>query len=328
MREKGCNEILISTEKGLFLCYRGNGQWDISDQFLGGVFLTCVVSIAGSIMAGTREGILVSDDGGQSWVESSRGMDNRHIRCIAVHDSFDGHVFAGTEPAAVYVSRDGGATWSGRSEVQEMRDRLGWYLPYSPEAGCIRSFAINGARVFAAAEVGGILRSDDGGDSWYLIGEKDGTAPPEGAAADDVHAVEIHALTPDVVFAATGGGLFRSSGAGNMWDKLYDCYCRAVWIDPEDSRHLIFSPATKKGWYGSVVRSRDGGVNWEPTDDGLGVPWPGKMIEQFLLVEGEIIALRSDGILYSAFPDDLRWGRILRGVKRVSGMAHLIAGER
>jgi photosystem II stability/assembly factor-like uncharacterized protein len=319
---KNSNPVLfVSSKKGIFVCIREGGKWSVREQVLSNHHLTCVSSQSGGILAGSRDGIVSSPDGGKSWEDSHRGLRVRHIRSIVHQSGVPGLVFAGTEPAAIFVSRDGGLTWDGRAEVEDLRDRLGWYLPYSPEAGCIRSFAFHGERLFAAAEIGGVLRSDDGGDTWYLIGEARGTVHPAGAGADDVHSVEIHPSSPDHVYATTGGGLFRSSDAGRSWDYLYDCYCRAVWVDPKDPAHLIFSPATRKGWHGSIARSLDGGKNWESASNGLDDPWPGKMIERFLLVAGEFLALRSDGLVFSASAGEWQWEHILPEVDQANGMA-------
>src|SRR5512146_3478587 len=85
-----------------------------------------------------------------------------------------GSVLVGTEPAAIFRSHDLGITWQGCPEVAELRDHFGWSLPYSPEAGCVRGFALHGSRAYAAVEVGGVLASDNGGQSWQLVSGSDG----------------------------------------------------------------------------------------------------------------------------------------------------------
>ena len=112
---------------------------------------------------------------------------------------------------------------SGRSgvpheEVAHPRDGHHWFLPYSPEAGCVRGFAVHGERVYAAAEVGGVVRSDDGGQTWRLAHGSDGQPafgePRWPLVHPDVHSIEVHPSSPDLVLAATGGGLYRSQDGG------------------------------------------------------------------------------------------------------------------
>jgi hypothetical protein len=69
--------------------------------------------------------------------------------------------FAGIEPAAIFVSGDGGQSWQEQPGGR-LRKEHGWYLPYSPEAGCVWSSAFHGSRIYAAVEQGGLLRSDLG----------------------------------------------------------------------------------------------------------------------------------------------------------------------
>ena len=127
-------------------------------------------------------------------------------------------------------------------------------LPYSPEAGCVRGFAFHGERAYAAVEVGGVLRSDDGGETWRLAEGSDGNpdldGPPEPFVYPDVHSIDVHPSSPDLVFAPTGGGFYRSIDGGRTWTLLYDCYCRAAWIDPLDASILCW--ARPMGWNGTV----------------------------------------------------------------------------
>ena len=99
---------------------------------------------------------------------ASAGLSDRHVRWMAYHPEQSDFELAGTEPAGIFISRDGGESWRECPEVAEMRHRFRWYLPYSPEAGCVRGFAHHGDRAYAAVEVGGVLVSQDGGETWTL----------------------------------------------------------------------------------------------------------------------------------------------------------------
>ena len=124
----------------------------------------------------------------------------------------------GTEPAAIHCWM-GNGPWRECPEVAQLRDALGWWLPYSPEAGCVRGFAFHGDRVYAAVEVGGLLRSDDGGRTWGLVEGSSGDprAMAEGGIHPDVHSVAVHPSSPDLVLAPTGGGFYQSEDGGGRW---------------------------------------------------------------------------------------------------------------
>src|SRR5437588_9052880 len=114
---------------------------------------------------------------------------------------------------------------AGMPEVANLRDQHHWFLPYSPGAGCVRGFAFHGQRVYAAVEVGGALRSDDGGETWRLAEGSDGNpdfdGPPPPFVYPDVHAIYVHPTSADLVFAATGGGFYRSDDGGQTWTCQY-----------------------------------------------------------------------------------------------------------
>jgi photosystem II stability/assembly factor-like uncharacterized protein len=243
---------------------------------------------------------------------------------MAYHPEVAKLAFAGTEPASIFISRDSGNSWNECPEVASLRDEHGWFLPYSPEAGCVRGYAFHGERGYAAVEVGGVLRSDDNGASWQLAEGSDGKPsfgrPPEPYIHPDVHSLHVHPSSPDLVDAATGGGFYRSSDGGKTWQLLYDCYCRSVWTDPADPAHLILGPADGVSSNGRIEETRDGGLTWSMASTGLDVPWRRHMVERFTQIDSALFAVLSNGELFWTHLSDLKWERILQDVKKVNAV--------
>lgn len=318
------NKLLIATEKGLVICERDGDNWRESIRGLTDKEVTSVIAREGVILAGTTEGVFRSDDLGESWQEAGNGLSIRHVRWLAYHPDVSRLAFAGTEPAGIFTSQNGSDTWRACSEVAEMRDKHKWFLPYSPEAGCVRGFAFHGSRGFAAAEVGGALISDDNGKTWKLAEGSDGNpnleGPPEPFIYPDVHSIEVHPSSPDLVYAPTGGGFYRSYDGGKTWKLLYDCYCRAVWVDSNDPEHLILSPADGVDRNGRIEVSKDGGKSWSLASIGLQVPWRRGMVERFHQADDELFAVLSNGQLLSASLTALEWKRILPGIDDVNAI--------
>jgi hypothetical protein len=201
-------------------------------------------------------------------------------------------------------------------------------LPYSPEAGCVRGFAFHGARVYAEVEVGGLPRSDDSGEQWELAAGSDSVPrfgrPAEGFVHPDVHSVEVHPSSPDLVYCPTGGGFYRSTDGGQTWSLHYNCYCRAAWIDPADPDHIILGTADDVNRNGRIEESRDGGASWRLASDGLDVPWGRGMVERFAQIDNQLVAVLSNGQLRVAPLTTLRWRRVLFEITDVNAIASMV----
>lgn len=314
------DRLLAATADGVVVATRSASGRPEETRTLTGHDVTGIISREGVILAATTNGIFRSDDGGRTWHESSLGLASRHIRWLAYHPQVSDLECAGAEPAGIFVSHDGGGSWRECREVAGLRDEHGWFLPYSPEAGCVRGFAFHGNRVYAAVEVGGVLRSDDAGETWRLAGGSTGEptfdvpAPPYVFA--DVHWVASHPASPDLVFAATAEGLYTSIDGGDTWTvKRAGAYCRAIWVDPADPAHIVLAPADSvRRKNGRIEESRDGGRRWLPASTGLDLPWPDRMVERFAQMDDDLFAVTNDGRLYTAALATLTWRRILEDV--------------
>lgn len=316
--------IFLATSQGILSAKR-SANWQIVHRSIPKRRFTCVTALGQDILAGTQDGIFRSHDGGLHWEESNRGISQRHIRWIDFHPEIKGLAWAGTEPAGIYISLDYGATWQEKVEVTRMRDLHHWFLPYSPAAGCARGLAFHGNRAYAAIEVGGVLRSDDRGATWDMAGGSSGDPNLRGMQAPqvhpDVHSISVHDSSPELVFAPTGGGLYRSNDGGNTWEFLYDCYCRACWVDSQDPDHIILGPADSVDQYGRIEETVDGGKTWMLASDGLAVPWRNNMIERFTQAGEELLAVLAQGQIISSSLKKREWNETLPEIHGVQAAA-------
>jgi len=175
--------------------------------------------------------------------------------------------------------------------------------------------------------VGGVLVSEDNGESWQLAEGSDGKSdlqgPPEPFVYPDVHSLEVHPSSADLVYAPTGGGFYRSDDGGKTWKLFYDCYCRAAWVDSNDPNHIILGPADYVDSDGRIEESRDGGEHWSLASNGLKVPWRRGMVERFFQAGDELFAVLSNGQLLSAPFSTLEWKRVLPNINGINAITRM-----
>jgi photosystem II stability/assembly factor-like uncharacterized protein len=111
---------------------------------------------------------------------------------------------------------------------------------------------VDGARRkrLLAGACSGIYSSADGGATWFSLEDAVG-------GQHRTYALARPPRRPNVVFAATSGGLMHSTDGGGKWEKVSPEPARSIAFDPVDSR-LVFV-ATDRG----VLRSEDGGLHFD-----------------------------------------------------------------
>ncbi|MGD8229879.1 MAG: sialidase family protein [Desulfobacteraceae bacterium] len=322
--------LFLATKNGLIIAGRSGKSWDVKKCVLGENALTSVVARNSLVLAGSKNGILRSLNGGRDWAEANNNLTVRYVRWIVASPENEDFLLVGTEPASIFVSSDQGDHWTECLEVGELRDEHGWYLPYSPQAGCVRGFAIvpsstKQRHIYAAVEVGGVLVSDDNGQTWQLVEGSDGDPDMNRSLGKlihpDVHSITVHPSLPHLITAPTGGGLYQSDDGGRNWKCLYRCYCRAAWVDPSDHKYIIFGPADGVSRNGRIEESDDGGLTWHAASAGMEVPWSRHMVERFFKVDEELFAVLSNGELWTSPLSKIYWRRLFPKLQHISSLA-------
>ncbi len=237
------------------------------------------------VYLGTRSGPYRSTDRGLRWerLDFPEGVE---VWSILVHPANPRILYAGTSPVGVYRSDDGGDSWRRLpNAVQPERVKMKSFVcrvmrlvadPARPE------------ELYAALEVGGVMRSLDGGETWddcssdllklaelpQLKSKIDSDTDIEGML--DGHAVCVSGAKPGTVFLAVRMGLFESGDRGSSWRSMEIgrfsplTYGRDILVSPANPRHLYacLSPAARSK-DGSLYRSQDLGETWARFDHGV-----------------------------------------------------------
>ncbi|MFZ0214733.1 MAG: sialidase family protein [Candidatus Dormiibacterota bacterium] len=270
------------------------------------------------LLAGTYgEGLFRSEDRGRTWQEVE-GLWAPAARTVGPDPSTAGALLCGTEPGRLFRSRDEGRTWTELTGVGDLPQAAAWFLPYSPRAGAIRNLTARPerpARLLASVEVGGLLRTDDGGETWSVAAI---------AGNDDIHQIVEHPDDPDRLWASLGyaalpdrqrraplGGVARSRDGGRTWTVLHTEYTRSTIFVPGHPDLVLSGPAPDVGSGGRIVVSDDDGETWLPAAGGVSIPMP-DMVELFQPApDGRVFAICAGGRLLGADPGDWRWSSAL-----------------
>ncbi len=247
------------------------------------------------------EGIFKSEDGGAAWEQLS-GIEHPRVTAVAVSPT-DGAVYAGTEPSALFVSRDRGASWRELEGMRKLPSAPTWSFPPRPWTSHVRAIALSYADpnlVVAGIELGGVLRSADGGETWQ--DQRPGAQP-------DCHSLFAHPGAPELLYEAGGGGFAQSTDFGESWegaDGGMDLhYVWGLAADAEDPSLVYTSAASGpyqahvRGTSNATIYRRSGNERWQPVLEGL------SSFPYALCQDPE-----TPGTLYAGFGD----GTILRGV--------------
>jgi photosystem II stability/assembly factor-like uncharacterized protein len=235
---------------------------------------------------GAHSGIYRSNaDGGDRWERLPLPTGAGQVWSVLVHPKDGRIVYAGTSPVGVCRSDDGGDHWR-LLPSPDLPERVKMGFPCR-----VMRLAVDADHpdhIYATLEVGGLMRSLDGGETWedcsaglieladrpHLKSKIQSDTEIEGML--DGHALCVSDTLPGTVFLAVRMGLFRSADQGMSWQDMEVgrfsplTYARDVRVSPQDPNVLYacLSPAARS-MDGSLYRSNDLGETWSRFDRGI-----------------------------------------------------------
>jgi photosystem II stability/assembly factor-like uncharacterized protein len=294
----------------------------------------------GRIFAGAHGsgGLYRSDDAGRSWESSMQGIEQRHIftlGCVTNDAGVD--LYAGTEPAHLYRSRDCGETWQELAALREVPGREGWNFPAPPHIAHVKHVTADprdASRLYVCIEQGALLASRDGGESFEELHFQD----QEFKLNRDTHRIVFNPRDPDDIYLDGGDGICRSRDAGRTWERLATPAMRVAYPD-----HLYYSPEDDGVLFvagggtppniwrqtgdaqSTIARSDDGGRHWTTVGGGLPARIEGNIeaMTQCVWPGGfGFFAGTTDGEVFASFDRGLTWSTIAVGLPPVSKCVH------
>ena len=307
-----------------------NGDWTV-EHLAAEHKVSCLAADpanANLIYAGTPNGVLRSDDCGLTWKPS--GMEGQIVKSLAVSPHDSSVVYAGTKPALMFVTRDGGQSWTELEDFRRIPNRWWWFSPAEPPdlrayVMCIAPSPTDPDVILAGVEFGAVVRSDDGGETW---------SRHRTGALRDCHSLEFHTTNGDWAYEAggTGGGASFSRDGGRTFQKAkrglaknYGIVCAA---DPEKPEiwYVCVAPSPFNAFGNNpeiyLYRATAGAgwqpIGWQPHPLPVAVTAlttvPGKMGHLYAgLYNGEIWHTPDYGDNWTKLPFDLEgiWNSLL-----------------
>ena len=289
--------LFIGTKRGLFVARAdlARAAWSLSAPLLAGreVYHAAVDARTGCVWACTAHRVWGahvhrSSDGGRTWEtldSAPHHVDGRGV--IAIWQIAAGgtdetrQLWAGIEPAGLFVSRDDGATWSAVTSLNAHTTAPAW----QPAGGALALHSIHvgpGDRILCAVSAGGAYRSDDRGATWHAInrGVRAAFLPSSRAEAGHcVHRLIVHPLNDARAYQQNHCGVYRSDDGGESWSEITEGlpsdFGYAAAIDPRDPDALFVVPEESSHMRTTVAgrlrvfATRDAGATWRSMSDGL-----------------------------------------------------------
>lgn len=301
--------LYASTGDGIARLDESDGVWRVALSLLGSGAQCLAVDPgdADLVYAGLREGgVRRTSDGGRSWVDCA--LPAPGVFSVAV-SAVDGAVYAGTEPSALFRSDDGGERWRELTALLDLPSRPTWSFPPRPWTSHVRWIAPSphdGDVLLVGIELGGLMRSIDGGASWQ---------DHRPGAQRDVHSLAWHPRVKGRAYEAGGGGAAWSNDGGETWqaaDAGRDRhYTWAVAIEPDDANAWYVSASTgpfaahgRRDPQARIYAWRDG--EWSALAGGLPEPLPA-MPYALAVTEGRLFAGLADGQLWESSDRGESW---------------------
>ena len=292
--------LMVGTKRGLFLLTsRDRKTWEVEATTLKGhrVFYATLDQRSGHRLFAADNGdffgtfLRYSDDFGSTWHEPEQGIQfpedsQQKLENIWVIEpgrpNEPGTVYAGVDPASLWVSTDSGMHWELNAGLANHPTRESW----SPGAGglCLHSIVAdpsNASRMWVGISAVGCMRTDDGGQSWVFANKNtraDFLPDKYPEFGQCIHRLVQHPTQPDVLYQQNHCGVYKTTNAGEEWtdiqQNLPSQFGFPIALDvhhPETVFVVVEDPLARHNLdrQFTVYRTQDAGQSWHPLTEGL-----------------------------------------------------------
>ena len=229
----------------------------------------------------STDAIWKSTDGGNTWQKKTNGIPETNFfqqcRSIKINPLNHNSIIAAVYYVGIFKSIDGGNNWTQLSTMDAYRLEVApwdttlvfaagtlnmmkstdagttWEQLLNVEARCIEINNIT-KEIFA-----GINESTDEGNTWTSLNNPE--IPPSFSLAMNVADIKIDPIDKNVLYLATGAGIYKSFNKGINWKQSFDGLNKFYTYNIKISRSdpSVIYAAGREG----VHKSTDGGKSWK-----------------------------------------------------------------
>lgn len=311
MTQSGSGKVslAVGTEKGIFTLVSDarRGHWDLSGPHLVGNEVYHVAPDPrdeGTLFAAANNAfwgpkLHISHDYGKTWDLSGgqpsfpEGGETTLKRLWHLEPGRAGEPdtwYAGVEPAALFVTRDAGASWQ---EVEGLRNHP-TAKQWEPGFGglCLHSIVLHPSdpmRMWVGISAAGVYGTQDGGKSWEPMnqGVRADFAPEKYPLFGQcTHKLLANPTKPETLYQQNHCGVYRSDSAGSQWEDISEGlpsrFGFVLGLDAQSPETLYVVPEDEalgeqigggrrfvSGAKFRVYRSRNAGSDWTALSKGL-----------------------------------------------------------
>ena len=306
--------LWIGTRKGAFLLRAGAlpRSWKLTGPLYLGHIIHHIVQDprdGRTVLMAAKTGhlgptVFRSTDGGRTWREAARPPAFRraaegeapravdHVFWLTPgHASERGSWYAGTSPAGLFRSEDGGANWDPVAGFNDHPMRPQWAPGTGTPGGellhSIRVDPRDARHLYLGISIGGVFESTDGGRDWAPLNEgiaADFLPEPNPPFGHDPHCLVQHPARPDRLYQQNHCGIYRLDRPARRWVRIGEAMPKKIrdigfpivvhpkepdtaWVFPMDGTTVW--PRTAIDGKPAVYLTRDGGRRWQRLDRGL-----------------------------------------------------------